>query len=164
MEKELVFRKVNHIILLGLSILFLVFMSQGYIGDKLLGSVSGYSLISFDGSNAVSIIDSLSMVVSIILVCFMLITNILALLSDFGVIKVSKIDEIIKKINLSLCIILLCAVFVTLVCVHFEVSKFNGNDVVLNYKVDWAIILNFIISLIMFVQGILLYTSKKYFK
>ena len=128
-----------------LSVLTLVFLSQGYEKWTLLGKdiyASGYDMIDFGSNDGRADMTALSNILVIVFVSLLIIIAIFNILKDCGVIKIGKkANKVVAFIEVAVAALAVVFTVVALGCVASLVGEMGSA-----FSVGWALIVNLVIS------------------
>ena len=134
--------------LIILSILTLVFLSQGYV-KILWGYSSGYDTIDFDANENRLIMTAISNLIITIIACLIIIVAFVGLLKAFNAIKMDKkTEKVLNIINFVFAIVTLAFSIIGFSCLTSCISE-------LGFELGWAAIANLIIAAFVFVIALI---------
>lgn len=147
-----------------IGVLTYVFLSQSYItfsvGNGSRSVANGYDIIGnyFDG-NGTQVMMALSNLVVAILAGVLILSSIYCMLVSFGVIKKSKAIKMFNFINIIVSLALVVFGAISLFCTVGDLADLSsdGNG----FVVGWAVIVNFVISVVALVTSYLGYRFSK---
>ena len=156
--------KANLMYLLNLvfGVLIYVFLSQSYI--DLSASIGGYNEKSqvangydiianyFEGSGT-EVMMALSNLVVAILAGVLILASIYCMLVSFGVVKKSKAIGAVNFLNIILSIALAVMAAISLFCTVGELDGLSSGGT--GFTIGWAVIVNFVVTVITIVTSIL---------
>lgn len=167
MVKKKTLNLTNYVMIILFSFLSFVFLSQTHIFCKdERNSLSGFGILTLNSSNAVDICLKLAISVCMTVFVCLIVLNVIAILIELNVIKTTKFNDLIKKLNVGLVVVLVCLSFIILVCLIFKKTDLNkpfGEELKM-YDIGWAGVVNFVFSLVMFIISVILFYTEKIFK
>lgn len=136
-----------------IGILIYVFLSQPYIASKnvmAVGNTSGYDIIKnlfeSNGGNGTEVMMALSTFFVSIFAGILIVASIYGLLENFNIIKESKFSKIANIINIVAASALVVFGIISLACTSAYISNTQGMSLIV--KLGWAVIVNFVISIL----------------
>lgn len=144
-----------------LGILTYVFLSQSYIGAGVSsheGYISGYDTIAhyFDG-NGTQVMMAISNLLVAILAGLLILSSIYCLLVSLGTVKKSKTFKLMNFANIILSLAFVVFSAISLFCTVGLVNDSSGEifGVSLGSRIGWAVIVNFVLSILTLLTSIL---------
>lgn len=133
---------VMNIALVVVGVFTLIFMSQAYISVPAT-FIDGYQFLEIDLADAPIelVLTTISVIINLIVASALILSAIVKLLTDCGVIKNKKVAKVFNVLNMVLAIVLLCSNIVAISCVG---SYISGSGL----KIGWALILILVLAFI----------------
>ena len=132
--------------------LTLFFLSQGYYKMTILGVseyAAGYDMIDFSADEGRAVMTAISILAIVILVSLAIILTIVNFLSDVNAIKLSKkANKALRTLNLCFIFAIFAFSVIALGCIASLAGEIGFTSV------GWALIVNLIVSAVMFILAI----------
>lgn len=135
-----------NLLLLVCPVLLFVFMSQPYLtvsaGILGGGSSNGYEFIDF-GADGVHDFHAVCLILLCIFAGILIVTSLVSLLGNFGVLKTKKYEKLIGGIKIASVLVLLITTVVSLSVISSEFV--TGSTIV----AGWAVIVNMVLAILL---------------